>query len=187
MRIECKQFKIEKIENLKPHPNNLNKHSQKQIETLAKIIARNGQRSPIICSTLSGFIVKGHGRFEAIKLLGWPECAIEYQDYKDEVEELRDRVADNQIARYAEFDKEKFNQEIMESGLDFEELDFEEFGLIDFKTPLIDFIGKEDNKEKDSENNENKKFILQVNLPNELELRDLYDDLISKGYIVKEL
>ena len=30
------------------------------------------------------------------------------------------------------------------------------------------------------------KYLLEVQLHNELDLRDLYDDLISKGYTVKE-
>jgi len=143
-RIECKQFVVENIEVLKPHPSNSNKHSQKQIEALAKIIARNGQRSPIVVSNLTGYIVKGHGRLAALKLLGWETCAVEYQDYVDEVEELRDRVADNEIARYAEFDKELFLNELQESGLDSSQIDMDEYGLLEFEEPKIEKVDYSD-------------------------------------------
>jgi len=148
-RIECKQFVIENVASLKPHPSNSNKHPQRQIEALAKIIARNGQRSPIVVSTLSGFIVKGHGRLKAIELLGWDTCAVEYQDYNDEVEELRDRIADNEIARYAEFDKQSFLDELQESGLDTTQVDMEEFGLLDFEEEKFSEVDLPDMKGED--------------------------------------
>lgn len=140
MRIECAHTKIVKLVDLRPHPSNRNIHSQKQIQALAKIIARNGQRSPIIVSNLSGYITKGHGRLEAIKLLGWEECAVDFQSYEDEVEELRDRIADNEIARYAEFDPSGFVADLEKTGLDLDKLDFEEFGLLDFKLPNIEIL-----------------------------------------------
>lgn len=188
MRIECAYKELVKVDSLIPHPSNRNKHPEKQIEALAKIIAKNGQRSPIVVSTLSGKINKGHGRWLAIKMLGWEKCAVDYQDYKDELEELNDRIADNEIARYAEFDREGFIEDIKNIDVDISSLDFDEFGLIDFKIPIIEHIDEdndEDNGTKSDE--ENKKYLLQVTLPNELELRDLYDDLVSKGYIVREM
>lgn len=151
-RIECKQFVIEKVSSLKPHPSNSNKHSQKQIEVLAKIIAKNGQRSPIVVSNLSGFISKGHCRLEAIKLLGWEVCAVEYQDYVDELEELRDRVADNEIARYSEFEREKYEDELTQLDIDKSELDYEEFGLIEVEVN-VPKIEKIDYSDKNTEIN----------------------------------
>ena len=45
------------------HPRNPNKHSDKQIALLAKIIRNQGWRNPIVVSADSGFIVAGHGRW----------------------------------------------------------------------------------------------------------------------------
>ena len=56
---------------LMQNPKNPNMHSKEQIDRLAKIIDFAGQRSPIVVSLRSGFIVKGHGRLMAIEKLGW--------------------------------------------------------------------------------------------------------------------
>src|SRR5262245_5749664 len=58
------------IEKLVTNPRNPNQHPQTQIALLAKVINHQGWRSPIVVSNRSGFIVAGHGRFEAAKLLG---------------------------------------------------------------------------------------------------------------------
>lgn len=59
---------------------------------------------------------------------------------------------------------------------------------LDIKIPDIE-IG-EVNPLEDEDIPEEKiktKFLLEVQLPNELDLRDLYDDLISKGYIARDI
>ena len=96
---KCAYSKIIDLDKLVPHECNRNTHPDKQIQALAKIISKTGQRSPIIISKLSGKIVKGHGRYEALKRLEWTSAAVDYQDYSSEQEELEDRVADNEIAR----------------------------------------------------------------------------------------
>jgi hypothetical protein len=62
-----------------------------------------------------------------------------------------------------------------------------EFDAIDFQT--FSMVGDNELEEGSAsvDDDPNKKFILQVTLPTEMDLRDLYDDLLSKGYIVKEL
>lgn len=133
MRFECAYTELVDIDEILPHPSNRNIHSQKQIEVLAKIIAKVGQRSPIVISNLSGKIVKGHGRYEAIKLLGWDKAAVDFQNYESEMEELSDRIADNEIARYSEFDRKGFEFDLQDLEIDIGEFDFEEMGLIEFE------------------------------------------------------
>ena len=146
MKIRCACNDIILVKDIKPHPYNRVVHPDKQIKALAKIISKNGQRSPIVISKLSGYVVKGHGRLEAIKLLGWEKCAVDFQDYESELEEFNDRIADNEIARYAEFQKDAFLEDLKKLDLDLEVVDFEEFGLVDFKLPMdnIDPSGKKD-------------------------------------------
>jgi len=154
MRFECSYSELVNVSEIIPHPKNCNIHSEKQIDVLAKIIDKNGQRSPIVISKRSGYIVKGHGRLDAIKKLGWEKCAVDYQNYESDEEEFRDRIADNEIARYAEFDQIGFTEDLKNLSFDLQELSFEEFGLIDFKLPLAK-EGKdysESNKEIDVEN-----------------------------------
>jgi ParB-like chromosome segregation protein Spo0J len=87
---------------LVPNPRNPNHHPQKQIELLAKIIKHTGWRNPIVVSNRSGFIVKGHARLEAAKLLKEDKVPVDYQDYENEAMEWADMVADNRIAELAE-------------------------------------------------------------------------------------
>jgi DNA modification methylase len=92
------------VEEIIPQPRNPNKHSKKQIELLAKIIKAQGWRAPITVSNRSGFIVRGHARLEAAKLLGLTECPVDFQDYENEAVEWADCIADNRIAELAEPD-----------------------------------------------------------------------------------
>lgn len=179
MNFKCSYSKIEDVDSLIPNPKNRNVHKKKQIEVLSKIIKTQGQRSPIVVSSRTGFIVKGHGRLEAIKLLGWKTCAVDVQDYKSEAEEYQDMIADNEIARYAEFDKENFLIDVQE----IEEIDFEDFGLIDFVPLVIDDVKIDDEEKKESK----EKFIIQVEFENDMERDDIFDDLLSKGYLVKKI
>jgi len=138
MQVKCAHTRIANVMDLVPHPGNENFHPEKQIEVLAKIIAKNGQRSPIVVSKLSGFISKGCGRLLAIKLLGWETCAVDDQDYDSELDELNDRIADNEISRYAEFKSDQMLDNLKELDLDIASIDLEEFGLIDFELPQVE-------------------------------------------------
>ena len=85
------------------------KHS-KQIALLAKIIRHSGWRSLIVVSKRSGFIVSGHGRLEAAKLLNVQTVPIDVQDFKTEAEEFAHLVADNRIAELAEMSDNKLTE-----------------------------------------------------------------------------
>lgn len=113
-----------------PNPKNPNKHPDDQIERLAKIIAYQGQRSPVVISNLSGFITKGHGRLMAIKKLGWKQLAVDYQDYENEAQEYADIVADNAIAEWSDLDRLEISKQSLELGQD---LTLDMLGLKDFE------------------------------------------------------
>lgn len=134
------------INELKPHPENANKHPQSQIEQLAKIINYQGFRSPIIVSNRSGFITVGHGRLEAAKLNGLTRVPVSYQDYDDESQELAHMHADNSIALQAEIDMTKINESLrrIEFNLDVDFLGFKDFKFSDDVAEL-----KNTNKEVD--------------------------------------
>lgn len=118
------------INELKPHPENANKHPQSQIEQLAKIINYQGFRSPIIVSNRSGFITVGHGRLEAAKLNGLTRVPVSYQDYDDELQEIAHMHSDNSIALQAEIDMTKVTETLREINFD---LDVDFLGFKDFK------------------------------------------------------
>ena len=62
VEVNCSYTELVDPTTLVQNPRNPNKHPQKQIELLAKIIKSQGWRAPITVSNRSGFIVRGHGR-----------------------------------------------------------------------------------------------------------------------------
>ena len=121
--VHCKHTKMEDIVNLVPHPQNPNKHSDKQIALLAKVIRHTGWRSPILVSKKSGFIIAGHGRLEAAKLLDITHVPIEEQAFKNEADEFAHLVADNRLAELSDLSSsETFDilQKLKEDKLDLE-------------------------------------------------------------------
>lgn len=122
-------FRWTPIEELKPHPKNRNTHPPEQIERLAKIISYQGWRHPIIVSKQSGFIVAGHGRLEAAKLLKLPIVPVHYQDFIDSDQEYAFLISDNAIALWAELDLSAIHKDLPELGLG--DLDF--LGIQDFE------------------------------------------------------
>lgn len=178
--IKANEIEIVKINTLTPHPKNTNRHSIEQIERLAKIIEYQGMRNPVIVQKGTNLVVAGHGRIEAMKLLGWEETPVIYQEFESEAQLYAYLVSDNEIARWAEFDTGLHLENIKEFELD--DFDYELFGIENFNIPPINEI--EENKIKDDEK---ESWKLQVTLLNEMEFHDLKDDLIFKGYMVKEL
>lgn len=120
-----------------PNPQNPNKHPDKQINLLAEIIKQQGWRAPITISTRSGYIVRGHGRLMAAKLLGAEAVPVDYQNYESEAAEKADMIADNRIAEFSDLDDDILSELLKEiNGSDF---DIELSGFdIDEISKLID-------------------------------------------------
>mgnify|MGYP001603055537 CR=1 FL=1 len=133
----CAYTELRDIESLVPHPKNPNKHPDKQVSVLAKIINYQGQRAPIVISAQSGFIVKGHCRLSALKELGWDKAAVDIQEYENEAQEFADLNADNKIAELAKYDDQFMIDGIKELDLD-EDFDLELFGVPDLEIMTVD-------------------------------------------------
>jgi 16S rRNA G966 N2-methylase RsmD len=121
------------IHELKDHPKNRNKHSDEQIERLAKLYEYHGIRHPIIVSELSGCIVAGHGRKLAGKKAGFDSMPVVFQKFADDTAEYAFIQADNAIASWAELDLAGINADLPDLGPDF---DLEMLGLKDFTLDL---------------------------------------------------
>lgn len=102
--IKCAYTDLVPVEEVKPHPQNPNRHPPKQIALLARMMRRVGIRSPITVSKLSGYVVRGHGRLEACKALKMTKVPVDFQDYESEAEEMADLMADNRIPELSELD-----------------------------------------------------------------------------------
>lgn len=130
MNIKCACDELLDVSKIQPNPKNPNKHSDEQIKRLAKIIEYQGQRSPIVISKRSGFVVVGHGRLEAMKLLGWEKVGVNYQEFDSEAQEYAHMTADNAIAEWASLDLKQINEDFLDFGPDF---DVDMMGLKEFE------------------------------------------------------
>ena len=100
----CAYDKIIPIAKALPNPQNPNKHPDKQINLLAEIIKQQGWRAPITISNRSGYIVRGHGRLMAARLLGAESVPVDFQNYESDAAEKADMIADNRIAEFSDLD-----------------------------------------------------------------------------------
>lgn len=80
-----------------PYTKNAKKHPKKQVEQVANSIKEFGMNQPIVVDK-QGVIIVGHGRYEALKSLGW-EIKDEYIKVVDLTDEQANayRLADNKL------------------------------------------------------------------------------------------
>ena len=117
----CAVDKIVPVGEVKPNPKNPNQHPEEQIDLLAKIIQAQGWRAPVTVSTLSGLVVRGHGRLMAAIHAGLSHVPVDYQHYDSEEAETADLIADNRIAELAEVDNKMLAE--LFGGFDAEAID----------------------------------------------------------------
>jgi len=100
---------------IKPYGKNAKKHPKKQIEQVANSIKEFGMNQPIVVDK-DGVIIVGHGRYEALKHLGWSEEQIlENIKVVDLTEDQAKayRLADNKLNE-TDWDMELVIQELKE-------------------------------------------------------------------------
>lgn len=102
----CRYDEIRDVADMRENPMNPNKHPKYQLERLAEVIVKTGWRAPITVSSLSGMIVKGHGRLQAALLAGCYRVPVEVQHYSSRAQEEADLLADNRLAELSEIDGE---------------------------------------------------------------------------------
>lgn len=141
MRLECKYDEIMPLVDIKKrwHPSNENSHSEKQVRSLAKVMAKIGIRHAIHISKRSGKICGGHGRYLAAEQHAYESYPVIWENFEDELEEINYRSSDN-IGQYAEFNYQEYVQNLTDSGYDVKSMDLEELGIIDFEAPSIEIL-----------------------------------------------
>lgn len=117
------------VDSIIENPKNANRHSIEQIKRLEKLIKYQGFRNPLIVSNRTGFLIVGHGRLEAAKNIGMQEVPVIYQNFESEAQEYAYLISDNEIARWAELDKQAVHIELTELNLDIEMLGIEHFSI----------------------------------------------------------
>jgi ParB-like nuclease domain len=178
LEIKCSYTKLVPLSELKPYSRNRNSHSEDQINRLSMLLDHHGQRRPIIVSTLSGEIVAGNGTFLAMQKIGAKEVAVDYQDFENSDAEYTFSVSDNAISEWAELDLAGINSDLADLG----PFDLDLLGIKDFKVDVAE-LELDEKSEIDIEN----KYRIEVQFPNDMEMNDIKDDLLNRGYIVRVL
>jgi len=147
------QIQVDKVDfvpgnSLVPHPKNMNKHPEDQIERLCRLIEYQGFRNPLVVQLGTNLIVAGHGRLEAAKKLGYEKVPVTYQKFDDEAQLYAYMTSDNAIASWAELDLSQINLDIQDLG---PELDIDMLGLKDFEVEPLDRMDMEDYSDKNKE------------------------------------
>lgn len=136
MRVE-EQTKLEvkwqSIETIQEYARNPKKHSEEQIEKVARSISSFGWRTAIIVDK-AGVIIAGHSRYRAAKALGMKTVPVMVASDMTEDQVSAYRIADNKVAE-SEWDTKLLKFELGSldlrgidmtlTGFDLEELKFE--------------------------------------------------------------
>jgi len=114
-----------RLEELTPDPENAKAHPAKQIEQIKKSIQQFGNNDPIAVWGDENVIVEGHGRYEALKQLGYKEADVIRLDRLTDEERRAYALAHNQLTMNT-----GFIPELLESDLEkIQGIDMRDFGF----------------------------------------------------------
>lgn len=184
--VMCAHDAILPLVEVKANPNNPNLHPPEQIAILKKCIEKQGWRSPIVISTLSGYVVKGHGRLIAAIDGDMDYAPVDYQDYESLAEEYADMTADNQISELSHMDPELLAEIFIEMGEIDPEFDFSLTGFDEMEIDQILGNMVDDLEEDMTATAQTPKFELIVACSTEEELDRIHDKLLSMNLDVKK-
>lgn len=139
------QIEYRHIDSLTPWHNNARRHSDEQVEQIARSIRAFGWTNPVLIDE-EDRILAGHGRVMAARLLGIHDVPCLRLDYLDDDAKRAYIMADNQLALQAGWDIELLRSEL----LDLKEVGFD-IDLIGFDDAELNSIFSGDVKSKDSE------------------------------------
>lgn len=188
-------MKIEKIniDKIKPYENNAKLHPPEQIEQIKKSIQDFGNNDPIAIDE-NGVIIEGHGRYEALKELGFKEIEVIRLSHLSEQQKKAYSLIHNKLTMNTDFD---YN--ILDSELAYiNEIDMSVFGF-ELSISDEDFDTEFSLTDDEKPSREQITFVLQreqlkflENAMNEVkdEMTEIYEEASDKGNalyaIVKE-
>lgn len=129
------------VSDLELDPENVRKHSQKNLDAIKESLRQFGQVKPIVINS-DLKVVAGNGTLTAAKELGWQKInVIQLPEDWDKNKIKAFAIADNRTAELAEWETELLNiqlEELREYGYELSSLGFEKLrdpneGIEDFK------------------------------------------------------
>lgn len=133
------------IDKINPYKNNAKLHPPEQIEQIKRSIKEFGNNDPIAIDE-NNVIIEGHGRYQALKELGFNEVEVIRLTHLNEQQKKAYILAHNKLTMNTGFDFDTLNLELDTivdfdmSDFGFEKLDFQgenDQELIEDKTPEI--------------------------------------------------
>ena len=127
------EFKVEweGLDAVRPYARNAKKHSEAQVEKIAKSITEFGWQQPIVVDK-DGVIIIGHGRYAAARRLGLDKIPVVHADDLTKEQAKALRLVDNKVA------ESRWDLELLSTEIDSLDFDFEEFGFEEIELELDD-------------------------------------------------
>ena len=119
-------MKIEKVKiaDIKPYVNNAKLHPAEQVEQIKKSILEFGNNDPIAIDK-DNTIIEGHGRYLALKELGYEEVEVIKLTHLTEEQKKAYILIHNKLTMNTGFDLDILNEELEQiESIDMEEFDF---------------------------------------------------------------
>jgi DNA modification methylase len=131
---QAQAYAWQRVEALKPYPNNPRKHSKAQVRLIAESIEAFGFTNPILVDE-DNVILAGHGRYQAALMLGLDEVPTIRRADLSPAQKTAYVIADNRIAEQSDWDETLLSREL-EALAVHGDLDLT---LTGFSMPEIDF------------------------------------------------
>ncbi|NWO18852.1 ParB/Srx family N-terminal domain-containing protein [Leptotrichia sp. oral taxon 223] len=150
-------MKIEKINinEIIEYSGNAKEHPEWQIEQIKNSIREFGFNDPIAIDE-KGIIIEGHGRYLALKELGYAEVEVIRLNHLTEEQKTAYAIAHNKLTMNTEFDIEKLQYELNKlevNGFDLDLLGFNEAELENIleieNVDINDFFAEEEKEQKE--------------------------------------
>lgn len=138
-------MKIEKVKitDIKPYKNNAKIHTREQIEQIKKSIQEFGNNDPIAIDE-KNVIIEGHGRYYALKELGYDEVECIRLTHLTEEQKKAYILVHNKLTMNTDFDINVLNEELDEIiNIDMEDYGFDFDEIFDIRE-----ITKENERER---------------------------------------
>lgn len=118
------EIEIISIHDLVPYGDNAKEHPKEQIEQIKKSIIDFNNNDPIAIDE-NNIIIEGHGRYEALKELGYEQVECIRLDHLNDDQKKAYRLVHNKLTMNSDFELS-----LLESELEAIEMDLQKFGFV---------------------------------------------------------
>lgn len=126
-----------KMADIMPYENNVKLHPKEQIEQIKKSIVDFGNNDPIAVDE-NNVIIEGHGRYEALKELGYEEAECIVLTGLTEDQKNAYRLVHNKLTMNSDFDMKGLEEELNKIDMDLTAFDFAPFNMDEEEKEIIE-------------------------------------------------